>query len=72
MVGGKGASSSEELRELGGTCPDLPLAPSALSWKKEPYLWSLSPAFQGLQQGLGGFKSMWAFQFPRAGTGGDR
>lgn len=28
------SSSSEELRELGGTCPDLPSAPSALSWKK--------------------------------------
>lgn len=29
--GARAVSSSEELRELGGTCPDLPLAPSALS-----------------------------------------
>lgn len=43
------SSSSEELRELGGTCPDLPLAPSAPSWIKGPYLWSLSPISQGLQ-----------------------
>lgn len=32
------SSSSEKLRELSGTCPDLPLASSVLSWKKELYL----------------------------------
>lgn len=54
------SSSSEKLRELSGTRPDLPLAPSVLSWTKEPYLWSLTPVSQGLQLGPEDFKSMWA------------
>lgn len=54
------SSSSEKLRELSGTRPDLPLAPSVLSWTKGLYLWSLTPVSQGLQLGPEDFISMWA------------
>lgn len=54
------SSSSEKLRELSGTRPDLPLAPSVLSWTKELYLGSLTPVSQGLQLGPEDFKSLWA------------
>lgn len=65
------ASSSEELRELGGTCPDLPLGALCSLLEKRAILWRLSPVSRGLQLGPG-LKSLWAVQFPGAGTGGDR